>query len=197
VEVHAAGIYLLPQFFNASLNQRDDQYGGSPENRGRILFEILDALGEVWHSSRLGVKLSPAIHAMGGFTSNADTLPTYQAIISRLSGYGLAYLHLINATADLSNTPVAPLAAGVAKYYRPLYQGTLLAGGGYQQHTAEALLQEGSADLVAFGVPFIANPDLVYRFQQGIELATGDQATFYQGGAEGYIDYPFAAGNPQ
>ncbi|MDB5917735.1 MAG: N-ethylmaleimide reductase [Massilia sp.] len=185
VEVHGANGYLLDQFLEDGTNQRTDQYGGSVENRARLLFEVIDAVSGVWGSDRVGVRLSPG----GSFNDMCDCHPqdTFGYVVRRLATLSLAYLHLIEPATTQGEHPNADLSAG---FFRPLYPGTLIVAGGYNLQRAEEVLREGKADLVAFGQLFIANPDLPERFRQGAALNKPNPQTFYGGGAEGYIDYP-------
>ncbi len=188
VELHASNGYLFQQFFNKVSNQRTDQYGGSIENRARFLFETLDALKEVISLNRVGVRLNPSLHGLSGITVDEETIPTFEYIVKRLNDYNLAYLHLSEPFVPVDNVPFA--VAEVAKHFRPLYNGTLIINKGFNQETGNQIIAEGLADLVAFGIPFISNPDLPERFAQNAELATPDKNTFYAGGAQGYVDYP-------
>ena len=185
VEVHGANGYLLDQFLEDSTNQRTDQYGGSVENRARLLFEVIDAVSAVWGSERVGVRLSPG----GSFNDMCDCHPqdTFGYAVRRLATLSLAYLHLIEPAMTQGEHPNADLSAS---FFRPIYPGTLIVAGGYTQQRAEEALRDGKADLVAFGQLFIANPDLPERFRQGAALNKPNPQTFYGGGAEGYIDYP-------
>jgi len=188
VELHAANGYLLHQFFVGAANQRTDEYGGSVENCARILFETLDALKEVIELNRVGIRFNPSSHNVFGMTIDQMTIPTYEYIINRLNDYGLAYIHLTEPFTDVTNVPHA--VREVAKHFRPIYHGTLIINKGFNKETATRIIEEGHADLVAFGVPFIANPDLVKRFEIGAPLNTPDTNTFYTSGTNGYIDYP-------
>ena len=190
VEVHGANGYLLDQFLEDGTNQRDDQYGGSIENRARLLFEVLDAVTGVWGSERVGVRLSPG----GTFNDMSDSHPqeTFGHVVQRLSPLNLAYLHLIEPAQAQGEHPVPDLSA---RFFRPLYAGTLIVAGGYTLDRAQAVLQAGLADLVAFGQLFLANPDLPERFKRAAPLNTPDPQTYYGGGAQGYIDYPTLAGS--
>ena len=185
VEVHGANGYLLDQFLEDCTNHRIDQYGGSVENRARLLFEVTDAVCGVWGRERVGVRLSPG----GSFNDMADCQPqeTFDYAVENLGRRDLAYLHLIEPTKTPGEHPVADWSA---RHFRPLYPGTLIVAGGYTLERANAALQSGLADLVAFGQLFLANPDLPERFRRGAGLNAPDPATFYGGGAEGYIDYP-------
>jgi len=191
VEVHASNGYLLHQFFVSTANVRTDTYGGSVENRARILFEVLDAIKEVVPQNRIGVRLNPSMHGGFGITVNEDTIPTFDYIVEQLNKYSLAYLHLTEASP--ANKDVPHIEPQVAKRYRPKYNGTLIINGGFNQETGNKVIADGDADMVAFGVPFIGNPDLVERFAQHAELQQADPSKFYAPGPEGYVDYPTLA----
>lgn len=188
VELHAANGYLLHQFFNGTSNHRKDNYGGSIENRSRILFEILDEMKAVIDMNRVGIRFNPSMHGIMGMTMDENTIPTFDFIVGKLNDYGLAYIHLTEPFAPVDHLPYA--VTEVAKHFRPLYNGTLIINKGFNKESATKVLNEGYADLVAFGVPFIANPDLVKRFQLDAPLNRPDQNTFYTPGAKGYTDYP-------
>lgn len=188
VEIHAANGYLFHQFFNGTSNHRTDNYGGSIENRSRILFETLDQMKEVIDMNKVGIRFNPSMHGFMGMTMDELTIPTFDYIIDRLNGYGLAYIHLTEPFVPVDEVPFA--VKEVAKHFRPLYHGTMIINKGFNKETAIKVLDNGDADLVAFGVPFIANPDLVKRFQIDAPLNEADQATFYTPGAKGYTDYP-------
>ena len=185
VEVHGANGYLLDQFLEDGTNQRTDHYGGSVENRARLLLEVVDAVTLVWSSDRVGVRLSPG----GTFNDMCDCKPheTFGYVVRQLALKNLAYLHLIEPSQPPSEHPMPDLSA---HYFRPLYPGTLIVAGGYTFDRANAVLKAGLADLVAFGQLFLANPDLPERFKRGAPLNSPNPATFYGGDAEGYIDYP-------
>lgn len=191
VEIHASNGYLFHQFFNRCSNQRTDQYGGSIENRARILFDTLDALKEVIDLNRVGVRMNPSMHGLFGMTIDEETIPTFEYIVQRLNDYNLAYLHLSEPFVPVNTVPGA--VTEIAKHFRPLYQGTLVINKGFNQETGNQIITAGLADLVSFGVPYIANPDLTERFAQNAELATPDKNTFYAGGEQGYVDYPTLA----
>lgn len=184
VEVHGANGYLIDQFLRDGSNKRDDAYGGSPEKRMRFLNEVLDAVCEVWPTNRVGLRLTPE----NSFNDMSDSDPQshFGYFVAQLKPRNLAYLHVLEG--DM--TGKAP-----ALNYRALrdaYGGVYIANNGYDKARAQRALDNGNCDLVAFGIPFLANPDLVYRMQHDIELNAPNQATFYGGGAEGYTDYPFA-----
>ena len=188
VELHAANGYLLHQFFVGASNQRTDEYGGTIENRARILFEILDAFNGVIDYSRVGIRFNPSAHNLFGMQVDEQTIPTFEYIIKKLNDYGLAYIHLTEPFTDVSAVPHA--VGEVAKHFRPLYNGTLIINKGFTKQSANEVLAANDADLVAFGVPFIANPDLVERFKIDAPLNEPDKNTFYTTGIKGYIDYP-------
>jgi N-ethylmaleimide reductase len=188
VELHAANGYLLHQFFNLYSNKRQDQYGGSIKNRARILFDILDELHKVIDIRRVGVRLNPSLHGIQGMMLDEETMAAHDYIVAKLNEYDLAYLHLTEPFTDVSGNTWA--IQEVAKRYRPLYDGTIIINRGFNKATATRVLDDGDADLVAFGVPFIANPDLVERFKTGAPLNQPDPSTFYTPGEKGYTDYP-------
>ena len=194
VEIHAANGYLFHQFFNGTSNTRTDAYGGSNENRARLLFDVLDAIRAAGVDlGRVGVRLNPSFHGLFGTTLDADTIPTFELIVRRLSAdYPLAYLHLCEPFMDVSQVPFAE--PSIAKRFRPLYQGTLIINGGFGQDEGNKVIADGLADLVSFGTHYIANPDLVARFAQHQPLATADRDTYYVPGAHGYTDYPTFGG---
>jgi N-ethylmaleimide reductase len=194
VEVHSANGYLLDQFLNSTTNRRTDAYGGSVENRARLLLEVMEAVCEVWGSKRVGVRLSP----LGSFNDMADEDPEtlFGYVAERLNDFDLAYLHVVDSTLVAGNaTREAPEPRGAAmlQLIRERYRGTLMVCGGYDLPRAEAALAEQRADLVAFGRLFIANPDLPERFRRNAPLNTPDPETFYGGGVKGYVDYPTLA----
>lgn len=188
VEIHSSNGYLLHQFFNRTSNVRTDEYGGSIENRARILFEVIDAIKEVMPENRIGVRLNPSLHGIFGMTMDEETIPTFDYIIEKLNQYNLAYLHLSEPFNDVSEIPYAEKE--IAKRYRPMYKGTLIINAGFGQERGNQFILEGLADAVAYGKPFISNPDLVERFAENAPLAEWDQATFYTPGEKGYTDYP-------
>lgn len=188
VELHGANGYLLQQFFSQNSNQRTDLYGGSIENRARILFDILDELKNVVDLSRVGVRLNPSLNGIMGILVDQESRELYRYIVEKLNAYDLAYLHLIEPFTDVSGNPDA--IQEVAKYFRPIFNGTIIINRGFTKEKAIEVLNNGDADLVSFGVPFIANPDLVERFWSDTALNAPDQNTFYTPGEKGYTDYP-------
>lgn len=190
VEVHGANGYLLDQFLRDGANQRDDAYGGSIENRARLLFEVLDTVTGVWGGERTGLRLSP----FSGFNglSDSDPMALFSYVVKELNRFGLAYLHVIEGDTGAGRE----LEGGnsVAEL-RKLFDGPYMANNCYGREDAIEAVETGAADLVAFGRPYIANPDLAERLQAGAPLNDGDQSTYYGGGAEGYTDYPALEGN--
>ena len=188
VEIHSSNGYLFHQFFNGTSNHRKDEYGGSIENRAKILFEVLDAVKEVIPENKVGIRLNPSLNGIFGMTMDEETIPTFDYIVKKVNDdYDLAYLHLSEPFNDVSDIPFAETE--IAKRYRPMYNGTLMINTNFDQEKGNKVIEEGNADLVAFGKPFISNPDLVERFEQNVELSDWDEDTFYQGGKEGYVDY--------
>ena len=193
VEVHAANGYLLDQFLESGTNRRTDAYGGSVENRVRLLLEVVEAVSEVWQPDRVGVRLSP----VGTLNDIHDDDPetTFGTAAARLSDHGPAYLHIVNpAIAALENhTNPEPAALRMVELMRARYRGKLIVAGGFDQDTAEEWLRLGRADLIAFGRKFRANPDLPERLRVRAPLNADDRSTYYGGGARGYTDYPSLA----
>jgi len=184
VEVHGANGYLIDQFLRDGANQRRDQYGGSVENRARFLREVTEAVIGVWGPQRVGVRVSP----VSGFNSMSDSDPhkTFTYAARLLDGLKVVYVHVVEA---LSEKP-GP-AGRVSPLVRTNYKGTLIANGGYDLNTGNAAVASGEADLISYGVLFLANPDLPVRFQRGArELNPPQQKTFYGGDQNGYTDYP-------
>jgi N-ethylmaleimide reductase len=197
IEIHAANGYLLDQFINSSTNRRADGYGGPAENRARLLMEVIDAVIPIWGADRVGVRLSP----LGSFNDIGDEEPerTFGYIVDQLNGYQLAYLHLVNpATAALEKglEPDAP-ARRMLELLRSIYRGTLMIAGGFDHDTAQRWLEEGRADLIAFGRKFLANPDLPERLRLRAPLNADDPTTYYGGAEKGYTNYPTLGGEPK
>jgi N-ethylmaleimide reductase len=190
VQILANYLYLIAQFLNRATNGRRDEYGGDIEARARFLFEVLEGvLGEV-EPGRVGVKLSP-MHEGGPFAAHDETLPMAEYAVRKLDGYGLSHLLLMGATTDFTGTPLEPLMGdGMFRHFRPIFRGPLIANVGMDAARGDRLIGEGLADLVAFGKPFIANPDLVERIRAGATLAEIDWETVYASGRRGYSDYP-------
>jgi N-ethylmaleimide reductase len=178
VELHGANGYLIDQFLRDGSNERTDRYGGSLENRTRFLLEVVEAVSSVFGAGRVGVRLSPLGSNQGMHDSAPQT--TFEYAASALRPFGLAYLHVIETRSEAFDW----------RALRSAFGGPYVANGGYDHESAAAAIIAGDADLVSFGAPFIANPDLVQRFRSGAQLNTGDRATYYSGGARGYTDYP-------
>jgi N-ethylmaleimide reductase len=190
VELHAAHVYLLPQFLSSATNQREDGYGGSPSGRVRIVLEALAAISQHWEKSRIGIKLSPGLNGLGAFVANNDTLPTYDHLFAELNRFSPGYVQLMRPINDVGSTPIAELQEGTYKRYRPLFTGTMIANVGFERASANDLIAQGDADLVSFARHYIANPDLPERFSKKLPLAEGNVASYYQGGPDGYTTYP-------
>jgi len=188
VEIHSSNGYLFHQFFNKTSNTRTDEYGGNIENRSRFFFEVLDAIREVMPEQQIGARFNPSLHGIFGMTLDEETIPTFEYIIKRLNDYDMAYVHLSEPFNDVSEVPFA--VSHIAKHFRPLYKGTLIINAGFNLETGNDVVEAGDADLVAFGKPFISNPDLVERFESDLELTDWDKDTFYTAGTEGYLNYP-------
>jgi N-ethylmaleimide reductase len=190
VEIHAANGYLIDQFLQDKTNQRDDQYGGSIENRLRILGEVIETVAKVFPSDRIGLRLSP----YGTFNdiSDSDPLALFTAAIQKLNGYKLAYLHMIEprSTSAGGGDQVFEDAPITSEIFRAAYQGKFITAGGYDQAMGEKVLEDGLADAVAYGRLYISNPDLAERFEKNAALNPYNRATFYGGQEVGYTDYP-------
>jgi N-ethylmaleimide reductase len=189
VEIHAANGYLLDQFLRDGTNRRSDAYGGAIENRARLLMEVTDAVVSVWGNGRVGVRLSP----LNPFNDMRDANPqaTFTKVVGMLNHYPLAYLHITEMGGE------APGEAGPSFDLRTLKQhwkGCYMTNGGYDKARANAALAAGEAEMISFGVPYIANPDLVERLAQDAPLNEADAETFYGGDAKGYTDYPALGG---
>lgn len=187
VEVHGANGYLLDQFLRDGSNKRTDRYGGSLENRSRLLLEVTELVCEIWGADRVGVRLSPLQPFNDMFDSDPQT--TFSYVVEQLNRFGLAYLHITEMGAEAPG--VAGPAFDINPTLRPLWKGVYMTNSNYDAESAEALLQAELADCVSFGKLYIANPDLVERFKQSAPLNTPDPSTFYGGDEKGYIDYPF------
>jgi N-ethylmaleimide reductase len=186
VEVHAAHGYLLDQFLRDKTNHRNDKYGGSAENRARLVVEVMEAVAGVWGGDRAGVHLSPTNLAFNDI-SDSDPAQTFSAAVRALDRLGLAYLHLVEpGPAD----PVGPEPRLDAAFFRPLWRSALVVNKAYDLDRANAVLRSGGADLVSFATLFIANPDLPERFRRGAPFNPPERKTYYGGDAKGYTDYP-------
>ena len=190
VEVHGANGYLLDQFMKTGSNQRTDDYGGSIENRARLMLEVVRAVVDELGGGKVGLRISPVTPAND--VVDTDPQPLFEYLARQLAPLGLAYLHVIEgATGGAREIAERPFdyPALKAAYREAGGRGAWMVNNGYDRALAEQAVAEG-ADLVAFGRPYIANPDLVERLRAGAPLNTPDKATFYGGGAKGYTDYP-------
>ncbi len=193
VEIHSSNGYLLHQFFNKSSNHRTDEYGGSIKNRARILFEVIDAIKVFYPENRIGLRLNPSLHGIFGMEADEETIPTFEYIVKQLNNYKLAYIHLSEPFNDVSDKDF--LVANIAEHFRPLYNGNLMINAGFNQEKGNQIIEDGKADMVAFGKLFISNPDLAIRFEKNAELQDWDEDTFYTPGKKGYTDYPMLEEN--
>ena len=187
VEIHGANGYLIDQFLQSKTNQRTDRYGGSLENRFRFLTEIVEAILTVWPAGRVGVRLSPN----GNFNNMGapDFRETFTYVAKQLNSFGLAYLHVVDGLAFGFHDQGKPMTLSE---FRAVFTGTLMGNCGYTQETADAAIASNRADLIAFGRPFLSNPDLVERFANGWELnPPADMKVWSAPDARGYTDFPF------
>lgn len=188
VELMAANGHLMDQFLQDNTNKRTDQYGGTVENRMRLLVEVVQTLTEVWGANRVGVRLAPSgtFNRMGDSNSRA----LFRSVAERLNDFGLAYLHLIEPRVRGGETIAEAQAPIAAQELSKIFKGPVIAAGGFNPETAEASIANGDAGLIAFGRHFIANPDLPRRIEFGLPLNPYDRSTFYGYTARGYTDYP-------
>jgi N-ethylmaleimide reductase len=186
VELHGANGYLLDEFLRDGANHRTDAYGGSIENRARFPLEAVDAVIEVWGPSRVGYKISPYFSMLG--MSDTAPIETFSYIAKELGSRGIAYLHIAEAVAGPAVAPAG--TARATPILRRLFGGPVIANGGYNLELANAAIAANDVDLVAFGVPFLANPDLPERWRRGAPLNAPQVELFYTGEEKGYTDYP-------
>jgi N-ethylmaleimide reductase len=190
VEVHGANGYLLDQFLQDGSNQRADHYGGSIENRARLLLEIVDQAIEVWGAGRVGVRLSP----YGTFNDMRDSDPValFTYVLKQLSARSIAYAHIIEPRSSLAGGQDGTVqsAPETRALFRNVFTGVVISAGGYGRDEAIRAVQDGIVDAVAFGRLFISNPDLPRRLRDNADLNSYDRSTFYGGGDKGYTDYP-------
>jgi N-ethylmaleimide reductase len=185
VEVHAANGYLIDQFLRDGTNKRTDRYGGSLENRTRFLVDVMDAVTGVLGADRVGIRLSPTSPANDAHDS--DPRPIFTYAVEQLNRYGLAFIHVIEGATRTSRDGYGGFDA---HELRDVFKGGYIGNNRYDLELAQARIASGEVDAVAFGRPFISNPDLVERLRRGLPLSEPDQATFYGGDAHGYVDYP-------
>lgn len=184
IELHAANGYLIEQFLNANVNLRSDGWGGSIAGRNRFAIEVARATAAAIGAERVGIRLSPhgVFNGTGGY---ADADAQYLALVEALSALGLLYVHVL----DHSPLGAPPVPAALKAALHKAFDGPFILAGGYDRARAEAALREGQADLIAFGRPLLANPDLVERMRRDAPLNAPDMATFYTPGEKGYTDY--------
>lgn len=193
VELHAANGYLIDQFLQDGSNKRTDRYGGGIENRARLLIEVVEALASVVGGDRVAVRIGPSGRWNG--MSDSDPQALFGHVAEQLNRFGLAYLHVIeprvkgNVVIEEGQAPVA------AQYLRRIFRGPIMAAGGFEPETAEAVVESGDADLVTFGRYFVSNPDLPSRIEKGLPLSPYDRDTFYTFDERGYTDYPAFRGS--
>lgn len=188
VEVHAANCYLLEQFIRDSTNRRTDAYGGSIENRTKLVLDVVRAVTGEWDGGqRVGIRLSPVTPGAGNTPLDSNTMATYGYLIDKLNGFKLAYLHMVEGATGISRA----IPAGVdIQALRAQFAGTYIANNLYTRELALAARCENQADLIAFGRPFIANPDLVERLKRNAALAEAPKELWYGGGEHGLTDWP-------
>ena len=184
VELHGANGYMIDQFLNTASNQRTDQWGGSVDNRIRFAVEVAKAAVAAIGAERIGMRLSP-YGAFNDMVADAETDALYQALIVELSKLGLAYIHIV----DHSSMGAPEVSPTLKAKLRETFKGAYIMSGGYDAARAQDDLDAKRGDLVAFGRPFISNPDLVQKMQSGAELTAPDFSTFYTPGEKGYTDY--------
>lgn len=191
VEIHGANGYLLDQFLRDGSNQREDDYGGSIKNRSRFPLEVVQAVVSEMGPFKVGYRINPLnLNPFGMIDSNPKD--TFSHLVTRLNELDLAYLHVLEPLPGHNFLPPEPFER-LTPHFRNLFAGSLIVNGGYTKELANKIISEDGADLVAFGVPFLANPDLPLRFSLGSPLNEPDPLTFYQGDEKGYIDYPTLA----
>ena len=191
IEIHSANGYLLDQFLQSKTNLRTDQFGGSFENRTRLLKEVLKRVTTVFDSSKVGVRLSP--YGTFGDIAEADPIGLFTYVIEELNRHHLAYLHLIEprSTSAGADDKVAIEAPNTTSLFRSVYKGLLISAGGFDRESGEAAIKKQQSDAIAYGRLYISNPDLVERFSMNAPLTPYDRKTFYGGNEVGYTDYPF------
>lgn len=190
IEVHSANVYLLDQFIRDSSNVRTDRYGGSIENRTRLTLEVVEAVLSVWDAGRVGIRLSPTTTEVGNTPLDSDVMATYGHLIRSLNRFGLAYLHFVEGVTGVRRYEAEGINLDVL---HAQFDGAFIGNNGYDLDLAIARRAEGKVDAVAFGRPFIGNPDLVERLRVGAELIDAPREAYYGGGAKGYTDWPTLA----
>ena len=186
IEIHGANGYIFEQFINGALNNRTDRYGGSIENRIRFALETVDAIAAAIGKEKVGIRLAP-YGRFGDMHAFHDEEETWLTMAKELSSRNIAYVHI----SDQHSLGQQAIPKDFTDKFREAYRGTLIVAGGYDKESGQRVLDTNRADLIAIGRPFIANPDLVERMKNGWPLAEPDRKTFYGGGEQGYVDYPF------
>ena len=187
VEIHAANGYLPNQFLCDGTNRRTDAYGGSIPNRCKFVLEVVSAVCDAWNRYRVGIRLSPS--GIFNDMSHSDPVDTFDYLVNKLDAFDLAYLHLMEPLIPVDH--LSHYLQTVTPHYRKQFSNTIITNGGYDREGGEKALEDGVADLVAYGKLFLANPDLPKRFEENTALNDPDEDTFYGGGEKGYTDYPF------
>lgn len=185
IEIHAANGYLLEQFLSDKTNKRTDKYGGSIENRARLLLEVVEALTAVWPSDRVGIRLSPVSHSND--IDDSTPMETFSYVVNQLNHFALSYIHCVEGETIGPRTIPSNFSFAAL---RELYKGIYIANNGYDLELALKARAENLADLICFGRLFIANPDLVARLKAGADLVNAPKETWYGNGAKGYTDWP-------
>ena len=189
VEIHVQHPSLISQFLSDALNHRTDEYGGSIPNKARFFFEVLESVIAVWGSGRISVKFNPYLKYQTEKEEWDDSLPTYEYLADKLNNYPLAFLQLLDH-AEEGLDPKEHATRNVFSNFRKIYKGIIVANGGFTFEKANAILEKGDADLISFGVLYIANPDLVERIAEHAPLNASQAETFFLGAEGGYLDYP-------
>ncbi len=185
-ELHGANGYLPEQFLITGTNKRNDEYGGTLENRARFMLDAISEMCEAIGSDRVGVKLTPSRQAQNIEDENARE--TYEYLLTKLNDYNLAYVQLMEPFVPIDSPNIVK---NVSEHFRKIYKGTIISNGGFDMDKGNSYLEAGHSDLISYGRPFISNPDLPERFAKGAELNTYDHTKFYGGDETGYTDYPF------
>lgn len=186
VEIHGANGYLLDQFLRDGSNRRTDKYGGCLENRLRLPLEVTEAVTEIWGFDKVGYRISP--HFSNYSMSDSNPRQNFSHFAKELNDIGIGYIHMVEPIGGRMGV-IAP-DAKLAPTIHEIFEGTLMLNGGYDYSSGNEVIEKGDADLISFGVQFLANPDLPERFRKNAPLNQADVATFYVGEEKGYIDYP-------